>query len=390
MALVRFGALVQAASGRLGGLCFTRQGGTPLVRGQPMRKPRDTAYVRKTAAAMSAARVYWRDMGAANRATWNNAAAQYKGSNRVGLVAGSSGYLLWCCTAIRQLLGGPGLIFAAQNMGIYSYGVPVSVEVWPGGPMEVWIPSDLGDGRCYVIVRAQRSVRDRDGLAGKMLRVVGRSRFGNLSVNVWSARMSGATEIAPGLSGAFGAPVRGEWIRCEVDQYVPGYGPMMVSSHMVRVPSCGDELVVNGAFTVGGTPPTGWTAQAPGVLEQQVVDTYGDDYSGRWHVAAGGGFTQFYTRAGSRFVLVAGQSYTLRLAYKTVVGNLWRIMVNQDGIGLTVIETSPASTGGLWVRKTITFVSTYNCSAAGLYFQGLTNQATDVWIDNVSLRKDVY
>jgi len=388
MALVRFGALVEAVSGRLGGLCFGRQGGRAIVRIQPVVKPKDSAAVTTVQNAMHWARFYWQDMGEANRTSWKNAALGWKCPRRVGGSSCGSGFELWCRTAIRQLLGGPGLIFEAQTMKGYRWAGPVTVEVWPGGPLEAYVPVDLGTERPYVIVRAQRLMTGDRGLPGKMLRVVGRSRWSWLSVDAWNPRMSGPLVIAPGVTGAFGVPVRGDWIRGEVEQYVPGYGPTVIQSFLVQVPSVGDELVYNGTFEDNSSATPGWSVEGTGVLTEDVVNPYGGDQDGKFAVAAAGGYTFFATASSKFFTMLAGQSYTLRCSYRVVTGNILRWVVGKDGVGYTTIIGEMPVADGAWHRLSVPFVALYGAVGCRLACVVSSSAAVEVHFDNVSLRKD--
>jgi hypothetical protein len=390
MALVQFGGLVDAVSGRLGSLCFGRQGGRAIVRMQPIVKPKDSAAVTTVQNAMHWARFYWQDMGEANRATWNNAARVLKVPRRLGGSGCGSGYELWCRTAIRQLLGGPGLIFEAQTMTGYRWAGVAGVEAWPGGPFEVYASVDLGTERPYVIVRAQRLMTGGRGQPGKMLRVVARSRWSFVAVDAWNPRMSGSTVIAPGITGAFGVPVRGDWIRGEVEQYVPGFGTTLVNSFLVQVPNCGDELVYNGTFEDNSSVTPGWSVLAPGVLTEDVVNPYMGDQDGKWVVPAGGGYVQFVTSAAHYFPMTAGAAYTFRACYRVVSGNILRWGYGKDGVGYQWFSGACPVTDGTWQRWEIPFVATYGGAGFKLGCQTSMAGAVEVHFDNVSLRKDVY
>ena len=390
MALVRFGSVVQAASGRLGAVCFSRQGGSPIVRTEPIVKPHQSAAVLANQAAFAQARLLWLDLGDGPRMMWGQAAVQFPTVNRLGLKRQLSGFALFCACAVRGLNSWVGVSYNPIPGGYQTPGLPCSVEIWPGGPAEVFTDADYDSYRPYITVRAQRFCSSSNGKPGRLWRVVGRARWSKVSINVWNPdRPPPLSPKAPGLV-TFGVPGRLEWYLVEVEQWAHGYFPTFISRHLVQIPNVGDELTYNGDFQVGGTPPAGWAVVGTGALTQSVTTPYGDAFSGRWQVAAAEPETNFQTDWTYRFALVSGQGYTFRCAYKVVSGNISTVAIYYGGVGDQVLSGPLAVVDGLWHRLEIPFVSTWTSSDLRLAVRSAAGIAGDVYLDNVSIRKDVY
>lgn len=379
MALVRFGSLIQAASGRVGGLCFSRQGGTPIVRTQPLYRRHDSERCLATRAAMAQAQSLWRDLSEANRLAWANFARQFPASNRLGLSRQRSAFNVFMASTVRGLLGGFFFRPSPDQQTPYLLGRTVSVELWPGGPANVLYAEGSEGDLPHATVKAQRLVSTYNGLPGQIWRTVSRTDISDFAHDFWT-----------NLVAAFGTPARLEWFRFDVTQWLPAWPRTLTSRHLVQIPNVGDELTYNGDFQIGGTPPTGWTVVGTGALTQAILYTYADLASGHWIVAAAQPATEFLTHTTYRFTLVAGQTYTLRLAYNVTSGNISVIYYLVPGLGYANICGPLPTADGAWHTLAVQFTPTWSGTACSLRINNAANIPGNVLFDNISIRKDVY
>jgi hypothetical protein len=157
---------------------------------------------------------------------------------------------------------------------------------------------------------------------------------------------------------------------------------------LVQIPNVGSELVYNGDFQIGGTPPAGWITTGAGALTGETFGPYGDGISGRWLCVSLPASSNIYTAVANRFALVAGAGYTFRWAYKRTSGNITSSYIL--GPGLTAIKLYDALPGGTgtWLTDTKSFVPAQSCAAAYFNIGNVAGLDVDLGFDNVSIRRD--
>jgi len=388
MALVRFGTLTQAVSGRVGSLCFARQGGSPIVRTQPLYRSRDSQQALQNRAYFSASISAWRALTDSQRLTWTQAARQFPTPNRLGLSRQLSGFALFVAARMRAYTANIGFFpFPSTGAG-YTLGLPCTILIWPGGPAEAYLDAPVSGSYPFVSVQAQRLCKKDNTLPGRLLRTCGRKTTTIPSFNFWDTSTYMPANVAPGLIAPLGTPAALEWYLCFAQQWLPGYPRSITTSHLVQIPDVGANLVYNGDFEIdGATPPTGWEVKGTGLLSRTAA-AYADGHSGKWLVAPGQAATYFNSTGAHRFALIGGQSYTLRWVYKVVSGNCSAVKI--DGPIMTSYYPYSAlpDTSGSWVRDEKHF--TPDASDAAVYFQIYNNAATpcEIHFDNLSIRKD--
>jgi hypothetical protein len=379
MALVRFGSVVQAASGALGAVTFSRHAGASIVRTRPIFKPHQSAAVLANQAVFAQARAAWRALSTEDRLTWIRAAPQFPETNRLGFSRPLPAFTIFMRLAIRNILLGftpPTYPYAFGNADL---GHEVSIEIFPGGPANlINPPPHIVQGPRHT-TKAQRLFSTHPGLPGQLWLTISHEEPDRYSLNLWTP-----------LIAAFGTPQRLEWYRFEVTQWLTGWPRSITSRHLLQIPNVGNELTYNGDFQIGGTPPAGWTVTGTGALTQSHTGTWGDGESGRWVVAAAQPLTYFATAVANRFTWVPSTAYTFRMAYKGISGLISSIKVGAAGAAEVTLYTNLAATASVWTTTTKSFTSPTLANGGYIYFYQNAAQACDFSFDNLSIRKDVY
>jgi len=379
MALVRFGSGIKAASGALGGQCFSRQGGAPILRTRPILTPHTSAPALANRAVFAQARAAWRALSTAQQLTWIRAAEQFPTVDRLGRARELSPFLLFMGCAIRQLNAGVSPPTQILSLDAWLLGKTIQIEIWPGGPATLTVLENTMYELPSLIVKAQRTWSTHPGLPGQLWRVIARPHGATYACNFW-----------PQLIAAFTAPQRLEWFRFEVTQSVPNWPRTLTSRHLVQIPNTGNELIYNGDFQIGGTPPDGWAVIGTGALTQTGILPYNDHLSGRWVVAAAQSWTLARTADAYLFTLIAGQTYTFRCAYKVWSGNIsWIAYELTPGTYTYICGPLPIA-DQQWHTLEIPFTSVYSADTIALLIINDGSTPCYVYLDDISIRKDVY
>jgi len=377
MALIQFGSIVHAASGALGGVTFSRQGGAHIVRVRPIWRPGSSEAVLAQQAIFARARAEWRALTDEERLTWTRLATQFSFPNRLGLHRQLSGNHLFIAAAARCIAQGFPISHTPNPDWAYLLGKAISIELWPGGPATLTIPEGTTLALPFVTVSAQRLFSTHPGLPGQLWRVIARPYPGTYACNFWT-----------NLIGAFGTPARLEWYRFEVTQWVPGWPRTTTSRHLLQIPNLGPDLITNGDFQTGGTPPAGWQVLGTGVLTQTLSAPYGDGFSGNWTVAAAQPITRCFTATASYFSLIAGASYTLRFAYRFSSGTVSYVQILGTGMTNVTLYTNLTDATADWITAEKSFTPDGNATGCYLRFYNAASVPVNVNLDNVSIRKD--
>jgi len=388
MALVQFGSLVSAASGRVGALCFARSGGSPIVRTQPGPRTHDSPIALSTKRYFALSLAAWSALTTAQKQTWQNAARQFPSPNRLGLQRQLTAFSLFVACRMRAYTASIGFFDTANPATGYTLGIPCTVQIWPNGPCEVFNDNPHSGAFPFLTVHAQRFISTASGAPGRLTRVIGRRTTSVPSLNAWQPSTYMPATIGPGLIGLSGTPAPLEWFLVYVDQWLPGYGHKSTSTHLVQIPNVGSQLLTNGDFETGGTPPTGWTVTGSGSLTQSALLPYGDGFSGLWAVAAAQPQTQFFTHSSYRFSLLGATNYTLSWSYKVNSGNISYAYVAGTGMSNVQFVNALPITTGYWTRASYTITPSANATGCYILVRNLINIPGNVSFDNISLRKD--
>jgi hypothetical protein len=377
MALIRFGSVIQAASGRLGGICFSRQGGTPIVRTQPLQRAHDSAAAVTTRAVWARAHRLWLKLSDADLLSWQNAARQLPSPNRLGLSRQISAYNAYMASAVPALLAGDTPVpTAAASAALVQPGNLV-VEIWPGGPANVTHPDGTFLNFFTLVTKAQRCVRTNPSLPGQFWKIVSRRQPGFISTNIW-----------PELIAAFGTPVALEWYRFLFLRRVPGW-PKTHTTHVhAQIPNVGPELVINGDFQIGGSPPYSWRVIGPVTLEQDTFLPWGDGISAHADHGAAQATARFLTWTPGLFSLQAAQSYTCRFAYRFDSGHVDYIVIEGSGMSAVTLARDFFSADIDWHQASYTWLQATNATNCYLNFYSMLGSSMHITVDNVSIRKD--
>lgn len=377
MALIRFGSVIQAASGRLGAICFSRQGGTPIVRTQPLQRNHSSAAAHAVRASFATAEHTWRDLTTAERLTWVNAARQLPSANRLGLSRQISPFCAFLRCAISSLLDGIQISRSADPYPLTLMAHPLTVELSPGGPALVYSATGWFSQYYSLAIHAQRTVRTHPSLPGQLWKVVSRNPPAYYATNIWTQ-----------LTASFGTPVALEWYRFKLIQQFHSWPAPRITQCHVQIPNIGPELIYNGDFQTGSTPPPGWDVIGTGQLVQTSSLTWADLKSGEWICSALTANSYWQTTAAHRFTLTGGQSYTLSWAYRRGSGNISGVRI--IGTGMTTIDLYAALPGatGIWIRDQKSFTPDANATNCLFRVFNYTGVDVDLRVDNISIRKD--
>jgi hypothetical protein len=377
MALIQFGSIVHAASGALGGVTFSRQGGAPIVRVRPIWRPGSSEAVLAQQALFAQARAEWRELTDDERLTWTRLAAQFSFPNRLGLHRQLSPFAIFVGAAVRNLHIGFPIFHSPETRYTDLLGRTVTLELWPGGPATITLPDGSSNQLPHHTVRAQRLFSAHPGLPGQLWHTISYPFIQQFSTNFW-----------PELIAALGTPARLEYIRFEVEQWLPTWPRTITTRYLLQVPNVGDELITNGDFQTGGTPPAGWQVLGTGVLTIWSGVTYGDNWSGKWTVAAAQPITRAFTATASYFSLVGGAPYTFRFAYRFNSGTVSYVQLLGAGMSNITLYTNLTDATAKWIVAHAHFTPDGNATGCYLRFYNAANIAVNVDLDNVSIRKD--
>jgi len=377
MALVKFGPIVGAASGKLGSICFSRQGGASIVRTQPIAKGPPSAAQMSNDATFARAQSTWRSLPAADRLTWTTAARQLPSANRLGLSRQLSGYQLYLQSTMLCLLGGVAVQDTFSSDIAKHWSKVASIELWPGGPANLVLDTPTASGVPHNIVRAQRTHRTHPGLPGQLWRVINRDDVLDYSLNFWQD-----------LTAAFGTPAPLEYFRFEVTQWIPGWPHFVTTRSLVQIPNVGAELIVNGDFEIPLVALFTWDKAGDGTLQILTTYPWGDGHSARWLVPGGAAPTYFFTAIPVRWTWTPSSAYTFRMAYRGDSGAITHITAFASGAPEVQIHGVLADTSAVWKTLEVGFTSPTAAAGGGIYFYNNANQDAHFSFDNISIRKD--
>jgi hypothetical protein len=377
MALIQLGSIVHAASGALGGVCFSRQAGAPIVRVRPIWRPGSSAAVLAQQAVFAQARAAWQNLLDADRLTWIRLAPQLPFTNRLGATRQLSPFNLFTSCAIRNLNAGLNIYTRPTTSHGITSPHAFTVEIWPNGPANLIAPTTEPASSWHITIKAQRTFHTHPGLPGQLWRAISQPELQQFAVNFW-----------PQLIAAFGTPARLEWYRLQVTQWYPGWPRALDTAFHIQIPSVGDELITNGDFETGGIPPPGWQVLGTGVLAGTKTDPYADDNCARWTVAAAQPITRCLTATANYFSLTGGAAYTFRFAYRFNSGTVSYVQILGTGMSNVTLYTNLTDATGQWITGHAHFTPDSNATACYLRFYNAASVPVNLHLDNVSIRKD--
>jgi len=377
MALVRFGPMTTAASGRLGSTCFSRQGGSPIIRSNPLPRRSDSQLRLATKALFSHGRAAWRALSEAERLPWHTAATQFPTSNRLGLSRQLSPFALFMQCALRNLFQGDAVPSAPSPTGNIDIATPLSISLFPNGPAQIAFSGYYNYAFPNVTILAQRLCRTHPDLPGQLWRAIVHQRMQDQGINFW-----------PALCAAFGTPQPLEWYRFELTQWIPAWPRKFVTRSLVQIPNVGPELIHNGTFTTGGTPPQGWNIMGPGSLTQDDYFPYSDGFSAYWEHGVYDPQASFYSWVPYLFSLTAGKSYTLRLAKKIEAFDISKITIEGTGMATVTLYGGGGAAFTPWTLYEYPWTQLTNATNCYVRFYSYANTPAEVLFDNISIRKD--
>lgn len=376
MAIITPGPLVQAVSGRLGSLCFSRTGSTPIVRTQPVVRRHNSARALAAKATFGRARAAWASLTDAQRLAWAKAAPQFQTVNRLGQARAIAGFNLFVANAARCLLHGIAPVsWPGSDQGV-NLVRNLTLAVAEDGPATCTLSSAAASGLPYLTIEAQRLVSESSSLPGQMWRVVSRQVFVDYEVDFYDD-----------LVAAFGPPSAGEWYRFQVTQWIPGWPRSLTTRHLVQVGAEGPNLIWGGTFESSAFPVPGFSVTGDGLLVTAEPVPSWDGRCAWWNVGDLAAETFWQTENAHSFALLSGVTYSFSAATAHISGYTPQIAV--VGIGMSDAELYPETDlpAFSWLAATTQFTPDADAPFAYLRFRSSAHCAGSNLYDALEIRR---
>lgn len=401
MAVVRFGPIVQSASGALGGLVFSRQGGTSIVRTRPLLRNPRTARQLTTRAAYNRVVALWRSLTDAQRLNWFRVAQTYRQPKPDGTSNPLTAWQTFATVQLRYL----DMPYGAATLYPDPYPLAgtletsgIRLDVWPGGPINM-VHSRGGPSLlpleynriCYDLF-AQRPFRTFPTLPGRLRLSAWHDWSRTYSNNLLSTSNYWRPLIGTRWLTNFELPAASEFITWHCTSHFLLWPSSTLWSGTSQVPNVSSELLTNGDFELpddaGAGARTGWTPSAGATATTEIHDVWGDAYSLRWQVPAAAGEQNL--SSGLNIDVTTPGAYTLRFAAMTTIAAAWYgIYLLLAPSGTVTITTASPPADGLWHEYSYPFNVPADKTLARLRFQKNAGTATDIYLDNITIRRDL-
>lgn len=379
MATVRFGPIVQSASGALGSVVFSRQGGSGVVRMRPMRVDRESGRQLEVRAQYAAVVLAWRGLTNAQRRAWWRCAQAYKRVDGEGVARTLTGWLAFSTVNLRAAGQSYGLQLDPEVLWGDIEKVAIRLDVWPGGPVNLVNTTGTATTTVSLGLMVQRWWRTYETRPARLLAQAFNDRVFCRSSNV----TAGFAEVA-------GAPGVNEYVGWECISHLVAWPSSMKFSGVSRVLNVSGELVTNGDMELpaGAGGPTGWSIVGAGTVDRVSLDTWGDLRSLKWLHAVGAG-NSFLLSGVNIDVSVAG-TYVVRFAIKVVAGvGYSQVYLLKQGEWSISFGATPPAADGLWHEQEWSCVVPAGKTVCQLDFASLVNDTAEVYLDNVSVRRNL-
>jgi hypothetical protein len=399
MAVIRFGPIVQSASGALAGMVFSRQGGTSIVRTRPLLCNRQTARQLQVRNNYALALRWWRAMSDTNRLAWFRCAQTYRHTKPDGTSNPLTAWQTYATVALR-LLDTPYGFFAEDLAPDPWFGqvetLGIRIDVWPAGPVNmVHSRGTLTEEPPDVIslvydLAVQRTFRTYATLPGRLTLRAWHDTSRTYSNNLLSTYNAIRGNINSTWTPVAGSPTVGEFIRWFCLSHLMAWPASTLWSGLSQVPNVSSELITNGDFELpddgGYAARTGWTTNAPSTITTETFDVWGDAYSIHWIVPASAGTQYLYTPFNINVSLAA--TYTIRFAARAVAGgaNFVARLISSTYVTL-LTHTFTLPNDGIWYEYSYSGTIAPGYTLAQFYFLRSTAPAAQIYVDNVSIRR---
>ena len=379
MATVRFGPIVQSASGALGSVVFSRQGGTGVVRMRPMRVDRESGRQLEVRAQYAAVVLAWRGLSNAQRRAWWRCGQAYKRVDGEGVARTLTGWLAFSTVNLRAAGQSYGLQLDPDVLWGDIEKVAIRVDVWPGGPVNLVNTTGTATTTVSLGLMVQRWWRKYETRPARLLAQAFNDRVFCRSSNVTA-----------GFADVAGAPGVNEYVGWECISHLAAWPSSMKFSGVSRVPNVSGELVTNGDMELpaGGGGATGWSLTGAGTVGRISVGVWGDLKSLEWTRAAAGGSS--YVKSGTDIDCSTPGTYVARFAAKSNAGVPWNQVIMSGGaLGDVLITTAYPPADGVWREYEYPFTIAAGDTVKNIRFQSWGAPEILVYLDNVSVRRNL-
>jgi len=278
---------------------------------------------------------------------------------------------------MRNLRAGEALPTVPEPSTALILRPPLAISIWPGGPALLYYSTSSTWSIPATTLGVHRLMRFRDTLPGQIARQITVPASTAPAVDFWSA-----------LIAAVGEPSALERILFDAVSWTPAWPRSLRQRIRVVVQDVGAEIITNGSFETGGTPPLGWINSGDGTLTQDTYLPYLGSYSAYRTCPNTAGYKDMGINATYRWSWTPGATYTLTLAYKTDVGGISAVYWRQASDGLHLLGSLPY-TGDLdWHTASWQFTPTDSSSGNYILLRNNPFSPCEVFLDNISLRKE--
>jgi len=201
MTLVRFGSIVQAASGKSGSVVFSSRKGAGTIQRAPRRCKSSTPAQLQAQNYLTAQQTAWKSLTYLHQLAWTNTARNMQRVNRLGVSSPFSGYTLFLKVTLAQNSAGlPPYTTCPPNRQVLQC-TPVGVAFYVAVPayyILIYPPTNYPTG--YVFIQGCRTF----SLTGTGLKYWH-------AVGTYYMASPGAIEIFDDWDASVGALDNGEW-----------------------------------------------------------------------------------------------------------------------------------------------------------------------------------
>lgn len=399
--IIRFGPIVQSASGALGGMVFSRQGGTSIVRTRPLLRNPRTARQLQVRNNYNQAVAWWRAMSDENRLAWFRCAQTYRHTKPDGTSNPLTAWQTYAMVTLRILDTPYGL--KAKDIPpdpwfdeIESLGI--RLDVWPSGPVHMvhsrgTLTPDPPDVKEIIYdLAVQRPFRTFPTFPASLFLRAWHSYSRTYSTNLLTTYNSIAGVTNTTWATVAGSPTIGEFIRWSCVSHLPLWPSSTLWSGLSQVPNVSSELLTNGDFELpddgGAGARTGWHVTALATIATEIHDVWGDAYSLKFTVPASAG-TQYVYHDPNINVATPG-TYTIRFAARAVAGgSSLTVRLYSTGYVVLLNQSFNLPNDGVWYEYQYSGLIAPGYNNAYLYFLRSVAPAAEIYFDNVSIRRNL-
>jgi len=169
--LIKWGSVIQAASGNIGGIQFARHRGAPIARTRTRRCICASPDILDSRLGFAIITQAWRNLTALQKLNWNLYAIKYPTQNRLGLTRRISGFAWFARTNMPRLAAAAPILYAPGQYAAGSPGTNTIIYFVQGAPYYFSITTPATQPSGYYEVFGHRPV-STSSIGNKKLRLI--------------------------------------------------------------------------------------------------------------------------------------------------------------------------------------------------------------------------